>query len=255
MRMRIGHLFVLLAAGMTLAGGMKVLAGKPSGDVPVTTNISDFNAAGAPYSVFSDGGGAYQNGVSGVQSILEANGYNQITWGDWLLNLFSSTSRTVAVTFSTANAVQPGDPGYTAPANPPYWGTKWWGMHMENKCSLDFHDMHSMKVGDKFNCDFLFRFPIPGSSDYYRLDMVPDAPSIDPAPESQQAQVQCNSTSNSDGACNDWFIDPAPVINPDGSTSPGQARARLTLVNSKGKTAYTDEGDFYLTFHMHVTRP
>jgi hypothetical protein len=55
--------------------------------------------------------------------------------------------------------------------------------------------------------------------------------------------VQCNSVNSADGSCDDWFIDPVPVINPDGSTSPGQARARLTLVNTKGKTSYTNEGD------------
>ena len=42
------------------------------------------------------------------------------------------------------------------------------------------------------------------------------------------------------------------VVNPDGSTSPGQTRARLT---SGGSAPFTNKGDFYLTFHIHVTRP
>ena len=71
--------------------------------------------------------------------------------------------------------------------------------------------------------------------------------------EAQEAQVHCNSADS--GGCNDWFIDPVPVVNPDGSTSPGQTRARLNLVHTIGNTGYTDEGDFYLTFHIHVTRP
>jgi hypothetical protein len=249
MRMRISGLIVLLAAGMVFAGSMKVFAGKTS-NLPVTTNISDFNAASAPYYVFSDGPGAgpYQNGVSGVESVLEQNGFNRIVWGDWLLNLFNSTSRTVAVTFSTANTVQSGDPGYTAPANPPYLGTKWSAMHLENQCTLDNHDMYTMKTGQTFTCDFLFRFPAPSRSPFYRLDMRPRM-----WPESQQAQVQCNSVSSNDGNCNDWFIDPVPVTNADGSTSPGQTRARLVLVTDGN--SYTDEGDFYLTFHFHLTRP
>lgn len=245
----------LLGFAFILLLGAIAFAAKPASDLPVTTTLSDYNAAGAYY-VYSDGGGAYQNGVSGVQSILKANGYNHIVWGDWLLNLFSSTSRTVAVTLSPANAVQSGDPGYTVPANPPYWGTKWWAMHMENKCSLDYRDMYTMKAGDKLTCDFLFRFPSSGNkTPYYRLDMIPDAPSVDLAPETQQAQVQCNSVNSSDGKCNDWFIDPIPVINSDGSISPGQTRARLTLVTSAGSNNNPNEGDFYLTFHIHVTRP
>ena len=43
------------------------------------------------------------------------------------------------------------------------------------------------------------------------------------------------------------------MMNPDGSTSPGQTRARLNLVNNHGDV--THEGDIYLTFHSHVTRP
>jgi hypothetical protein len=228
--------------------GAIALASKPGSNLAVTTYLSDFNAAGAAYSVFSDGGGGYQDGVAGVGSYLVANAFNQISWGDWRLDLFNSTSRQVAVNFNTANAVQLGDPGYTAPANPPYWGTKWSSMHLENKCSLDNHDMYTMTTGQKFTCVFLFRFPAPSRAPFYRLDMFPSN-----WPETQQAQVQCNSVSSTDGKCNDWFLDPVPMTNADGSTSPGQTRARLVLVT--GSTSYTDEGDFYLTFHIHVTRP
>lgn len=227
--------------------GVIAFASRPtSGNVPVTTYLSDFNAAGAPYSAFSDGGGAYKDGVSGVGTYLVQNGYNHIEWGDWRLDLFNSTSRQAAVTFSTANAVQPGDPGYTAPANPPYWGTKYWYMHMENKCSLNSLDMLKMQPGGKFNCVTLFRFPtLSGSkpnSSFYRLDMG----NFVNEPEAQEVQVSCNSSDT--GGCNDWFIDPIPVVNADGSTSPGKTRARLNYGS-------IDEGDFYLTFHIHVTRP
>jgi hypothetical protein len=153
------------------------------------------------------------------------------------------------VTLSTANAVQPGDPGYTVPANPPYWGTEFWAMHMENKCTGDNLDMYTMKPGDKFTCNTLFRFPSTTRS-FYRLDMG-TYDSNYPEPETQKVQVSCNSSA-SDGYCKDWFIDPIPVVNADGSTSPGQTRARL---NHGAGAPFTNEGDFYLTFHIHVTRP
>jgi hypothetical protein len=241
--MVICSLLLLLVSVLTFAG-------KPSSNLPVTTSLSDYNAAGVQYLVYSDGGGAYENGVTGVESYLVANGINQITWGDWRLDLSNSTSRQVAVTFSTANAVQSGQPGYTAPANPPYWGTKWAFMHLENQCTFADHDMYTMTPGQTFTCDFLFRFPASSHSPFYRLDMAPHT-----WPETQQAQVQCNSVSGTDGKCNDWFIDPVPVTNPDGSTSPGQTLARLVTVTGPGNTSYTNEGDFYLTFHIHVTRP
>jgi hypothetical protein len=66
-------------------------------------------------------------------------------------------------------------------------------------------------------------------------------------------QVACNAANS--GGCSDWFLDPIPVVNADGSTSPGQARARLDLVDTHGNNNFTNEGDFYVTFHFHVTRP
>jgi hypothetical protein len=226
------------------------LARQTTSDIPVSSYLADFDATSTPYYVQSDALGAYRNGVNGATSILVANGYNHIVDGDWRLDLSSSTVRTIRVSLAQANAVLPGDPGYTAPANPPYWGTHFEAVRMENKCSLDNHDMLTMKAGDKFTCDLSIRFPPVTSSTFYRLEMDP---TLLNEPETQQAQVSCNAADS--GGCNDWFIDPIPVVNPDGSTSPGRTRARLDLVDTRGAGTLTDEGDFYLTFHFHVTRP
>jgi hypothetical protein len=241
--MRMRSLVMLLVATIGLA--------KQTGsDIPVTSYLADFDATNTPYYVQSDALGAYSNGVNGATSILVANGYNHIVDGDWRLDLSSSTARTIRVTFAQANAVQPGDSGYTAPANPPYWGTGFEAVRMENKCTFDNHDMLTMKAGDKFTCPLSIRFPPLTSTTFYRLEMGWTALN---EPETQEVQISCNSADY--GGCNDWFIDPVPVVNPDGSTSPGQTRARLDLVNTRGTGTLTDEGDFYLTFHFHVTRP
>src|ERR1700761_9607324 len=117
-------------AGLVLAS---LALAKSASDVPVTSNLADFDTDKTPYSVQSDAMGAYGDGVSGATSILVANGYNGIAWGDWRLDLSSSTTRAIRVTFVQANAVQPGDSGYTAPANPLYWGTRFEAVRMENK--------------------------------------------------------------------------------------------------------------------------
>jgi len=228
------------------------LAKQTGSDIPVTSNLADFDANNNPYYVQSDALGAYRNGVNGATSILVANGYNGIVDGDWRLDLSNSTVRTIRVTFAQANAVQPGDPGYTAPANPPYWGTRFEAVRMENKCTMDNHDMLTMKPGDKFTCILSIRFPPSTSYTYYRLEMAGSWTFLN-EPESQDVQISCNAADS--GGCNDWFIDPVPVVNADGSTSPGRARARLNLVNTHGSNNVTNEGDFYLTFHFHVTRP
>jgi hypothetical protein len=233
----------LLIAALT---GQAKGASKPpaTSDLPVTTYLSDTDNTGTLYYLQSDVQGAYKNGVNGATSILVANGYNGIVDGDWRLDLSSSTVRTVGITFNTTNAVQPGDSGYQAPANPPYWGTGYEAAHMENKCTQDNHNMLTMKVGDSFPCVMIIRLPGP-SSGYCRLYMGKTWYS-----ETNDVQVTCNAANSS--GCNDWFVDPIPVVNADGSTSPGKARARLNL-DVRNKTA--DDGDFYLTFHIHVTRP
>lgn len=238
MRTRSLSIFLVLlpaAFGFAKTGGS---------DIPVTTYLADVDATGTPYYLQSDGGDAYKNGVNSVTSILVANGYNGIVDGDWRLDLSSSTIRTFGVTFSSSNAVQPGDPGYQAPANPPYWGTEYQAARMENKCTQDSHDMLTMKAGDSFQCVMIIRLLGPNSG-YYRLYMGKSWYS-----ETDYVQVSCNSADS--GGCNDWFIDPIPVVNPDGSTSPGKARTRL---NYDLRNQTTDDGDFYLTFHIHVTRP
>jgi hypothetical protein len=53
--------------------------------------------------------------------------------------------------------------------------------------------------------------------------------------------------------CTDWYIDPIPVINGDGSVAPGKSIARLVSVARNGNT--TNLGDFYMTYHFHITRP
>jgi hypothetical protein len=80
---------------------------KVSSDISATSILADFDANNTAYSIQSDALGGYPNGVNGTTSILVANGYNGITWGDWRLDLSSSAVRTVRVTFAQANAVQP----------------------------------------------------------------------------------------------------------------------------------------------------
>jgi hypothetical protein len=239
-------------------------AGKPRVDLPVTTSLADYNAAAEPYSVQSDSAGPYRNGTGGVISILLANGYNGIAWGDWRVDLLTNpTSRTVGISFCDpthgtvcpTNAVQPGDPGFTAPANPPWWGTAWQPARVIATCSAESRNMYAMKPADSFPCVGTIILPTINNV-YYTLHMGYTNP-FEPKPETQELQVTCNS-SGTDGNCNAWSLDPVPVVNPDGTTSAGRTRAQLTrtVTNHGGNVvSRTNEGDFYLTFHILITRP
>ncbi len=229
---------LILIAGVAFAG-------KPNADKPITHYISDYDPSFAAYSIQSDGGGAYLNGVNGDISVLMANVLNGLTWGDRLLE--NGTIRKLAITFSQENAVQPGDPGYVVPANPPVWGTLYTGGRFMNKCTGDNLSYYTMKPGDKIICQMHIRMhPLGSTTSYYRLDMGTEE-------ETQKVQISCNAADTA--GCTDWFIDPIPVVNPDGSSSPGKTRARLNYFKSGKNPPPPNQGAFYMTFHIHVTRP
>jgi len=233
---------------MIMFSSVTAIAAKPVPvvDIPITNNLADYDANSAQYLIQSDGLGAYHSDANGDISVLIANGWNGLDNGDW--RLFLATPRTAAITFSAANAVQPGDPGYLAPANPPWWGTQNNSMRAQANCTYDNHDMLTMHAGDKFTCPVLIRLGYIGSAtDYYQLHMGWQAPGT------EEVQVSCNFADS--GGCNDWYIDPIPVIHGDGSVSPGKTRARLLHYGQGKKIGTTNEGDFYLTYHIHATRP
>jgi hypothetical protein len=232
------HSLVLALCGLAFAGHITT--------IPLTTNITDFDASGGAYDIQSDGSGAYLNNVDAVTTFLTSNGYNHMQYGDWQFDATGSTVRTVKISLDTDDAVQPGDPHYTAPANPPFWGSKLIFAHIEDKCTLVGKNMLTMTAGTAFTCPLIIRFPASSRSDY----RIYIAPSFTGYTETTDVQVSCNAQDS--GGCNDWFIDPIPVVNPDGTTSPGKSVGRLELDTSR---TITNDGDFYMTFHIHLTRP
>jgi hypothetical protein len=235
-----------------------VFAAKPSSNIPVTTYLSDTNAnTGAAYYIQSDGMigpvhgvlGEYDNGYQSVGSYLNANTYNQEPPGDWTLDLLSSSVRTMKLSLTAA--VPAGEPGYTVPPNPPFAGSRPVVSRFAEFCTAVYQDIGTMnQVGQTLTCPAIFRFNLNGA--VYRLFMTGSWGTD--APESTWVQIQCNSVSQSDGYCNDWSIDSlTPSANPDGTTDPGSI-GRLTTPGTRNGSV-VNLGDFYVTFHVHVTRP
>lgn len=246
-----GSILVLIATA--------ALAAKPNPNVPVTTYVNDVNAGGFEYYIQSDGQVGPVNGVTGeydnndqnVISVLNANTYNQLPPGDWTLDLLSSSARTMTLTLDSSNEIQSGQAGYTVPPNPPFTGTVRVTAKFEEKCTAIGLDIGTMNVANQtIQCPAIFRFNWNNST-YYRVAMIG---AWGNAPESTYVQIQCNKL-GANGYCNDWYIDPIPISNGDGTFSPGQAIARLIAVFTKVTGTETNEGDFYMTFHVHVTRP
>ena len=88
------------------------LQGKPGGgsDISVTTTVNAVDASGLASDIAGDGQGAYLSGVSGVISILTANGYNGIVNGDWQFDTTASPARRVRRRASPTGSFRPARP-------------------------------------------------------------------------------------------------------------------------------------------------
>jgi hypothetical protein len=219
--------------------------GKLPPTISVTTILGDVDSYGVAADIASDGGGPYVDNVAGVTSYLTANGYNGIAYGDWqfLKNTIAaplSTSRRISFSLDLNDAVLPGDPHYTAPANPPFWGAGALVSHMEVKCTLLSKSMLTMTAGSLMTCPLLPAFTTSAGVDY-GLGL---SHSFTGFPETTDIQIVCNAVDTV--GCKDWFMDPIASL--------GQAGvARLTSTSKHGGTV--DDGDFYIRFHFHITRP
>lgn len=227
---------LLLPAPITLAGP----PARRASDISVTTNINDFDPNGNLYTISSDSGGSYFNGVDRVISILTANGYNGIANGDWQFNKPTTQKgktvyslRKMGVSLNPADAIVPGDPHYTAPADPPFWGTQILIAYSEVKCTLLNKSMLMMAANTAITCPMLFEFI---TTDNLAWGLSP-AHSFNNFPEVTDAQIACNSVDS--GGCKDWFIEPIGSL---------QAVGRLM-------SGGVNHGDFYMRFQFHVTRP
>jgi hypothetical protein len=231
-----------------LAGVQK--GGGKTSDLPVTSTIADFDSNNVPYLVQSDGQGPYQNGVRGVQSVLQSTANYA-----WLMNTYdssftASSGRYAFITLGPANQQS------TTATLPAFWTS--WGTYLE-PVRIITHGVScpllTIRPGSPIYCPLLLRFGPTITSGktttYYRLGMTHGAfndPYNDP--ESQQVQVSCNAM-NSSGSCNDWSIDSIP---PEGGSN--EVVAQLTKVTQQtGSLSYANQGDFYLTFHIRVTNP
>ncbi len=236
-----GLRIAVLAPVLTLGLLATALDAKPCTNTSVTTTITDVDPAGNAYTIASDGLGSYFNGVGNVISILTCNGYNGIKNGDWQFNKpvikkgKRANARNLGVSLNVSDAIQPGDPHYTAPANPPFWGTEIRYAYSEVKCTLLNQSMLTMTAGTAMTCPMIFSF-FTSTDAQYGLN---PAHSFNNFPETTDVQVSCNAVNS--GGCTDWLIEPIGSL---------QAVGRL-VPNADS----SNQGDFYMRFKIHVTRP
>jgi hypothetical protein len=213
--------------------------GKLPATLPVTTILSATDSYGMPADI---AGGTYGDNTG----YLTANGYNGIAYGDWQF-LKSTTGRILFSFGMPGEAVLIGDPHYTAPANPPFSGTQALVGHMEVKCTFLGKSMLTMTAGSVITCPLLPKFTTSAGIDL-SLSL---GPSFTGFAETTDIQITCNSveTTVAPVGCNDWYMDPI---------APAQAGVARLAGTTKGGATIDDkvnDGDFYIRFHFHITRP
>ncbi len=235
-------IFTIFLLFLTLAAG-SAMAGKPGGDIPITQEISDVDTiTGTPYYIQSDGLGLYLHNLTtykgkttGTNSVLMANVCGSLPNGDRLLETTLDV-RKVKITFDNTNAILPGDPNYVLPAQ--FFGTINSTFRGMNKCTCGAGvSMYAMAANTKIFCPMHFRL----NAVNYRLDMGASGED-----ETEFVQISCK-TADSAG-CKEWSID--PISDPDYTDNPGRTRARLVNLGN-GQNL----GNYYMTFHLRVTRP
>ena len=75
----------------------------------------------------------------------------------------------------------------------------------------------------------------------YRLEMIGGDN------ETDSVQIYCNDADLT--GCKEWTID--PISDPIYTSNPGKTRAHLIDLGNNNQNI----GDYYMTFHLHVTRP
>jgi hypothetical protein len=212
-------------------------------NISVTTHFSDLDSNNLPSTIASDGQGAYVDGVAGVTSFLTANTCNCLPTGDWRFDSTNSTNRSVSEAFFSQDEVQPGDPHYQAPANPPYFGSQLQKAHLNVQCTCTGKDMGSMTAGAQITCPMINAWNDAAGNSWG----FSPAKSFSHDTETTDVLITCNGV-GTDSRCNDWSIDPDPA---EGA----EAVARLGETVSTHHPTKIDDGDFYMRFHIHITRP
>lgn len=217
-----------------------IFAAAPNRNVPVVVSIEDTEGDIAPtLQIRSDGSGVYTNS-SVLESIIQSG-------GDWELNTnVKGSTRRIYLDFS--QPVAGSGPGGSAPIplpNGPYQA------RFIAKCHLYGNDLLALASGQTVDCPRMTAFPLGDAT--YHIQMNPRT-GVAVYPLTDFVSVTCTST-GADTLCNQWKVAPSGTfLAPDGTLKKRNRAHLYKTVTSKGKTIETDQGDFYFSFQIQMTK-
>lgn len=233
---------LLIYIVISLPANALVQAAPPTKATPVTTTVEDFDSTtGLTYRLQSDSFstaanplGLYKGGVDSVITEIQPA-------GDWVLDLNSSTTRKVYLSFD--DPVPYSESGQIASA--PFANYQLVTARIISKCSENGILMQNLTPNSApALCPFSIAFTYGGSSYGFRMN-------TNNFPQTEFAQWICLAQNSSTGKCNSWRAEPS-VIQAD-----GQRKIKGQLIKLASSRKETDQliGMFYMSFAINATNP
>lgn len=233
---------VLLAALLAwLLAPISALA--QTSDVPVTTTIDDYEEAVAPkLHIQSDKKGIYPQ-TKDVESKIQAV-------GDWELttNYTKFSLRSAYLEFSEPI------PGSRDGKDPVALPSQLYKARFISKCHEYGNSMFNITPGaaQPTPCPLIIRFDYGGSS--YRIHMNP-LTGYYVYPSTNYLNITCTA-GDANSQCVQWKIEPSGTYTAaDGTLKKRNVGRLVKLVTSKGQTTEVNQGEFYFSFLIMVSKP
>lgn len=233
---------LLLAALLTCLLA-PISAPAQTSDVPVTTTIDDYEEAVAPkLHIQSDKKGTYTQ-TKDVESKIQAI-------GDWELttNYTKFSTRSAYLEFSEPI------PGSRDGKDPVALPSQLYKARFISKCHEYGNSMFSIVPGapQPTPCPLIIRFDYGGSS--YRIHMNP-LTGYYVYPSTNYLNITCMA-GDANSQCVQWKIEPSgSYAAADGTLKKRNVGRLVKLVTSKGQTTEVNQGEFYFSFLIMVSKP
>lgn len=218
-------------SGSSAGTSNATVAGKPAGNIAVTTTIAD-SLNGFPLRVRSDGLGPYTN-TSPTQSLIIEPA------GQWALTTYTighngDIPGNRAVFFDLTEPVSPGNPP------PPFQTATVQGHLIDKTCNVS-----TIPVGTTTSCSGDFRFDMPNGL-AYRLSYAPAN-----FPEVNSMDIKCLAADSN--GCSQW------TVTTEGKTLTGndpnpKGVQKLVQVNPTTDAVIAQLGDYYISFSISFSR-
>ena len=208
-------------------------AGK-NAPIPVTVMLAD-SQNGFPLRVGSDTQGPYLDTSKALNA--EIHRYSDGT--DWMLTTYygiRNTPSSRSVFFDLTEQVTSGVPPIAAASVQ---------AHLIAKCRLAFVDLLTLATGASADCPGSFRFQAP-SGKWYRFSFQPDNfPGVD--------RLRLTCLARDAAGCKTWTVTPATDRVTSADPNPKGLQTLLEIENGSDDILAV-LGDYYLSFHITVTR-